>query len=82
MSLGPAELLVILVVGLLVLGPQKLPDAARQAARGLGQLRRLQATVHDEVMGGFVDDPPASTHSHASTHAPASTHEPEGGSFS
>jgi len=33
MSLGPAELLVILVVGLLVLGPQKLPEAARQAAR-------------------------------------------------
>ncbi len=76
MSLGPAELLVILVVGLLVLGPQKLPEAARQAARGLGQLRRLQATVHDEVMGGFVNDPPTTTH------APPSTHEPEGGSFS
>ncbi len=75
MSLGPAELLVILVVGLLVLGPQKLPEAARQAARGLGQLRRLQATVRDEVMGGFVNDPPA-------VMRPPNTHEPEGGSFS
>jgi sec-independent protein translocase protein TatB len=69
-NLGPAELLVILVVGLLVLGPQKLPEAARQAARGLGQLRRLQATVRDEVMGGFVDD------------APTRTNEQDGGSFS
>ena len=76
MSLGPAELLVILIVGLLVLGPQKLPDAARQAARGLGQLRRLQATVRDEVMGGLVDDPPAGVPE------AASTHEREGGSFS
>ena len=33
-SLGPAEILVILVIALLVFGPNKMPDIARQVGRG------------------------------------------------
>ena len=32
-SLGPAEILVILVIALLVFGPNKMPEIARQVGR-------------------------------------------------
>jgi sec-independent protein translocase protein TatA len=36
---GPAELLVILVIALVVLGPKRLPESARALGRGLRELR-------------------------------------------
>jgi sec-independent protein translocase protein TatA len=36
---GPLELLVILAIALLVLGPSRLPDAARSLGRGLRELK-------------------------------------------
>lgn len=36
---GPLELMVILVVALLVLGPKRLPDAARSLGRGLREFK-------------------------------------------
>jgi TatA/E family protein of Tat protein translocase len=50
-QLGPAEVLVILVVALLVFGPKRLPDVGRQVGRGLRELRKLQDTVRDELHG-------------------------------
>ncbi len=41
-SLGPAEILVILVVALLVFGPNKMPEIGRQVARGVREFRRIQ----------------------------------------
>ena len=44
---GPIELLFILGLALLVLGPTRLPDAARSVGRGIRELREaLQG--HDE----------------------------------
>ena len=37
---GPLELMVILVVALIVLGPQKLPEAARSVGRGMRELKQ------------------------------------------
>ncbi len=51
MGIGWAELLLILVVALLVFGPNKLPDIARGLGKGIRDLRR--------AMSGF-DDPPTS----------------------
>ncbi len=48
-QLGPAEVLVILVVALLVFGPKRLPDVGRQVGRGLRELRKVQDTVRDEI---------------------------------
>lgn len=48
-NVGTAELLVIMLVALLVLGPNKLPEAARQVGRVLGQLRRLSAGFQAEM---------------------------------
>jgi sec-independent protein translocase protein TatA len=55
-QLGPAEIVVILVVALLVFGPNRLPEVARQVGRGVRELRRLQQHVRAEVDGVLADD--------------------------
>jgi sec-independent protein translocase protein TatA len=45
---GPLELLVILAIALLVLGPARLPDAARSLGRGLRELRESLQAVGDD----------------------------------
>jgi sec-independent protein translocase protein TatA len=40
---GPLELMVILVVALIVLGPKRLPDAARSVGRGMRELKESLA---------------------------------------
>jgi sec-independent protein translocase protein TatA len=47
---GPLELLVILVIALIVLGPKKLPEAARSVGRGMRELR-------ESLQGGTEPDP-------------------------
>lgn len=44
-----SELLVIAVVALIVIGPEKLPKVARTAGAFLGRMQRLIAQVKDEV---------------------------------
>jgi TatA/E family protein of Tat protein translocase len=44
------ELLVILVVGLLVLGPKKLPELARSLGRGLAEFRRASSDMRREFL--------------------------------
>jgi Tat protein translocase TatB subunit len=49
MSLGPEKIILILVVALIVFGPQRLPDIARQVGAAMRELRRMQETVRDEL---------------------------------
>ncbi len=52
-GIGGTELLVILVVALLVLGPQSLPKIARTLGKAMGEFRRVstefQRTLNMEV---------------------------------
>ena len=48
-NLGSGELLVIFFVALLVLGPNKLPDAARQVGRAVNEIRRVSGGFQREV---------------------------------
>lgn len=57
-SIGPAEILVVLVVALVVLGPNRLPDAARSVGKALAELRRVSAGVQSEVREAFAEPPP------------------------
>lgn len=49
MNIGPAEILVILFVALLVFGPHRLPEVARQVGSAMRQLRQIQDTVRGEL---------------------------------
>jgi Tat protein translocase TatB subunit len=48
-SLGPAEILMILVVALIVLGPKRLPEAGRQIGRALAEVRRWSQDMQTEL---------------------------------
>ncbi len=69
-NLGPMELLVIVVVALVVLGPSRLPDAMRQVGKGLGEARRWSTQLTSEVQSAFVPEP-APVRSTAPAYGPA-----------
>ena len=48
-DIGFAELLLIAVVGLLVIGPERLPSAIRTASLWLGRLRRSFSRMKQEI---------------------------------
>ena len=48
-GVGMPELIVILVVALLVLGPKRLPEVARSIGRAVGEFRRQSNEVMDEL---------------------------------
>jgi sec-independent protein translocase protein TatA len=47
-NVGPLELLVIGVIALLVLGPKRLPEAARSVGRGVREMKEALQGVGDE----------------------------------
>ena len=49
MSIGPAEILVIMIVALLVFGPQRLPEVGRQVGAAVRELRKMQDAVRGEL---------------------------------
>ncbi len=54
-NVGGGELIVIMLVALIVLGPQRLPGAARQIGKTLGDLRRLSTGFQNEVRSALSD---------------------------
>ena len=69
-SLGPAEILVILVVALIVLGPNRLPQAGRQLGKALAEVRRWTQEMKSEIQTAVdFDDRPT----YPSSPTPAST---------
>ena len=52
-NVGGGEILVILVIALIVLGPDKLPNAARQAGKYLNEFRRISSGFQDEIRGAM-----------------------------
>lgn len=49
LNIGAPEMLVILLVALLVLGPERLPGAARQVGKVMGELRRMSSGFQAEL---------------------------------
>src|SRR5204862_5196131 len=48
-GIGTPELLVILIVALIVLGPQRLPEIAKALGKGLAELRRATGGITEEL---------------------------------
>jgi sec-independent protein translocase protein TatB len=60
LGLSPVRLLIIVVVALIVLGPDKLPQVAKQAGSLWHSLRSLQQRVEDEIREVAPDLPRSS----------------------
>jgi sec-independent protein translocase protein TatB len=56
LNVGPLELLVVLAVALIVVGPERLPELARSVGRALRQFREVQDEVKNMVSSGVDDD--------------------------
>ena len=84
-SIGPQEILIVLVIALVVLGPKKLPEMARSLGKGVKEFKEgindddtVDVTADEED-----DDEPVSTRVHELPPAempPASSPEPVGAS--
>lgn len=62
-NVGAGELLVILLIALIVLGPDKLPETARKIGNVMGELRRMSSGFQDEMRAAMdeVVRPPLET---------------------
>jgi len=54
-NIGGLEIIMVLVVALIVLGPAKLPDAARQIGRAVTELRRMSSGFQRELREAIQD---------------------------
>jgi sec-independent protein translocase protein TatA len=62
-NIGAGEILVVLVIALIVLGPQRLPEVARSVGRGMREFREaISSGIHlgddeDDEPGDDLDEP-------------------------
>ena len=64
---GPMELVVILIIALIVLGPKRLPETARSIGKGMREMREALSgndeDEDDDEVEDEVDDPVIPTRS-------------------
>lgn len=51
-NVGPMEIVIVLIIALIVLGPQRLPEAARSVGRGV---REFRGALSSNMMGDDDD---------------------------
>ncbi len=56
-NVGGGEILVIMVLALIVLGPDKLPEAAKQAGKYLSEFRRMSHGFQQEIRSAMDLNP-------------------------
>ena len=75
-NLGMTELLIIMVVALLVLGPKKLPELARSLGRGMAEFRRASSDLQHSLTAPLEEDEGATPTRGVSTDEKAQEDEP------
>ena len=60
-QIGPLEIMVVCVVALIVFGPKRLPDIARQVGRAMAEMKRQANDMRSEFESGMKveDEKPA-----------------------
>jgi sec-independent protein translocase protein TatA len=46
-NVGPMELIIVLVIALIVLGPKRLPEAGRSVGRGIREFKESLSGMND-----------------------------------
>ena len=72
---GPLELVIILVIALLILGPGKLPDVGAALGKSIREFRKASSDVQDAVNVN-VDTSPLPGHAGPGSHRPAGRRRP------
>jgi Tat protein translocase TatB subunit len=79
-NVGGGEVIVILIAALIVLGPDKLPNAARQVGKYLAEFRKISSGFQDELRSAMdvstMTEPVAYPPAEPETHTP-DMHTPE-----
>jgi sec-independent protein translocase protein TatA len=47
-NVGPLELIVVLIIALIVLGPKRLPEVGRSVGKGMREFKEAISGEHDE----------------------------------
>ena len=61
-NIGPMELIIVLIIALVIIGPKKLPDVGRSMGRGMREFKGAISGDHD-------DETPALTQAKADAEA-------------
>lgn len=79
-GIGPEEIMVIFVIALLVLGPERLPKVARDLGKIVGDLRRTSDELRDEFLNAdkYLEPKPTAIPATTATTAPAAETTPAG----
>lgn len=75
-SIGPGELILILIIALVVLGPGKLPDVAASLGKSVREFRKAATDVSDAARLDAPAAQPAAPAAQAPAAAPAAPAEP------
>ena len=63
-QIGPLEILTVAVLALVIFGPQRLPEIARNIGKAINEVRRVTAEMRSELSEGMsasdadADEPP------------------------
>ena len=56
-SIGPMELIIVLVIALIVLGPKKLPEVGRSVGKGMREFKDSLNGINDDDDDDEDDEP-------------------------
>jgi|GraSoiStandDraft_10_1057309.scaffolds.fasta_scaffold1732644_1 sec-independent protein translocase protein TatA len=69
-NVGPAEIMMILLIALIVFGPKRLPEIGKTVGKGLREFRKASQDIKDELSASMADedeDAPATPTQHDQT---------------
>ncbi len=58
-NIGPMEIIVVLIIGLIVLGPKRLPEMGKSVGRGMREFKNALTTDSGDEDDGAEEAPAA-----------------------
>lgn len=73
LNIGPQELILVVIVALVVVGPKRLPELGRTIGRAMREFRKIQNDVRDTIRLDMDLDPDPPVASPTTPHPAAAT---------